>query len=135
MARRRPRQQCCRAIVLWTAAAFVLMQLALGVAVDVLLPQVRDPEYVHREQLLREQIACVPEKPLVVMIGSSRVLNGFDAETAAAALHDSAVVFNFGIPSSGPFLEEIWLERLKSAGVRCSTASRAARPSSCARIS
>jgi hypothetical protein len=107
-----------RAIVLWTVASFVIMQLLLGWAIDAGLPQVRDPEYVHREQLLQAQTQSDSKKPQVVMIGSSRVLNGLDAKTATEALAGDALVFNFGIPSSGPFLERVWQERLEAGGAK-----------------
>ena len=111
------RRKRCRAVVLWTIGGIALMQLALGLAIDAALPGVRDPEYVHRERLLHERLAEAKEKPSVVMIGSSRVQNGFDAATASFELQGEAIVFNFGIPTSGPFLERIWIERLHQSGI------------------
>ena len=113
MPRRAIRHSRYRAVVLWMIGAFVFMQLAIGIAVDVSLPQVRDPEFVHREKLLQASMAREPEKTFVVAIGSSRVFNGLDAATASETLSEGTVVFNFGIPSSGPFLERISLERLR----------------------
>ena len=113
MPRKVVRDSRYRAVVLWTVGAFVFIQLALGFAIDVSLPQVRDPEFVHREKLLQASMAREPEKTFVVAIGSSRVFNGLDAATATETLNGGAVVFNFGIPASGPFMERITLERLR----------------------
>jgi len=118
MARRSIRRRHARAVVLWTGAAFALIQLALGLAVDNALPQVRDPEFAHREELLQQRIAQEPGQPLVVAVGSSRVMNGIDGQTATQTLQNGVQVFNFGIPLSGPFLEEIWFERLLADGAK-----------------
>lgn len=118
MTKREARLRHDRAAIRWTLAGIVVMQLAIGLAVEIALPQVRDPEYTYRENRLRERIREAPGKPVVVVVGSSRTLNGFDAKHAADLLDQRALVFNFGIPSSGPFLERIWLERLHAGGIK-----------------
>lgn len=112
------RQRCYRAIVLWGVGGFAAMQILLGFVIDARLPQVRDPEYAHRERLLEKQLEAQPDKPLVVMLGSSRVHNGLDAETAAAAIEGRALIFNAGLTAAGPFMERICFERLRAGGIK-----------------
>ncbi len=106
------RHQRFRAIVLWGIGCTALIQVATGFTIDLALPRVRDPEYVHREALLRQQLGESPEKPVIVAIGSSRIKYGLDATSATRALGNHVQVFNFGITTSGPFLEQVVLKRL-----------------------
>jgi hypothetical protein len=107
-----------RAYVFWTLACITIMQTVLGAAIDIGLPSVRDPEYAHREAVLLARLAENRGKPIVMVLGSSRVLNGLDAQTASHLVGDRALVFNLGIPASGPFLDKVWLERLESRGIK-----------------
>ncbi len=107
-----------RAYAFWTLACIAIVQIVLGAAIDIGLPSVRDPEYAFREAILLERLAENRGKPFVAVLGSSRVLNGLDAQTASHAVDDRALVFNLGIPSSGPFLDKIWLQRLESRGIK-----------------
>ncbi len=118
MRRQTSRRRHLRSFVLWTIGSIAVMQLALGSIIDVALPAVRDPEYAYREKLLQERLLEEGNKPTVMVLGSSRVENGFDAVTAAVALDCRALVFNFGIPTSGPLLEKVWLDRLKAHGIK-----------------
>jgi hypothetical protein len=108
----------CRAAALWTLAGVALMQLALGLAVDQGLPEVRDPEYAGREMLLRARLAEGHPGPLVLFVGSSRIHLGVDCATVASAAGTPLQPFNFGIEAGGPFVEELCLRRLRAAGIR-----------------
>ena len=105
-----------RKIALWLLGAFVASQIALSVVIDQHALAVRDPEYVLLQDLLRHRIAEQPGQPVAVFVGSSRVAHGFDAARARGD-HD-AVVFNFGMPGSGPYFQTITLDRLSAAGIR-----------------
>jgi hypothetical protein len=94
------------------------MQILIGLLIDICLRQVRDPEFSHRERLLEQQIAAMPDQPVIVMLGSSRVHNGLDAKTATAALNGQALVFNCGMSAAGPFMEQICFERLREQDLR-----------------
>ncbi len=103
-----------RRAALWLMAAFVGSQLALGAWVDG-TPAVRDPEYAALRDRLRRRTAERPGEPVRVFLGSSRVAYGFDP---AAAGDGSGVLFNFGVPGSGPYLADVLHERLSGEGVR-----------------
>jgi hypothetical protein len=105
-----------RAIVRWVTGVFVLSQLTIAIAVDQGSPAVRDPEYALLEGMLKDRIAEQPGSPSAVFLGSSRVAYGFDAERAAGS--NDVVMFNFGVPGAGPYLQSIVFERLRRAGTR-----------------
>jgi hypothetical protein len=95
-------------------AAFVASQLLIGLWVEY-TPEVRDPEYALLRDRLRARTAERPGAPSAVFLGSSRVAYGFDP---AASGDGSAVLFNFGVPGSGPYLLDVLHERLSADGVR-----------------
>src|SRR5690242_12739591 len=84
------------------AACFLAGQLALGLAVERWLPGVRDPEYAAKVERLRARRAEAPGRPLVLVLGSSRVQMGLRAGTVAAEGGGRpALVFNFGTSGTG----------------------------------
>ncbi|MCE9532078.1 MAG: DUF1574 domain-containing protein [Planctomycetes bacterium] len=107
-----------RAACLWMLGSIVAASLTVGLLIDQRWVDVRDPEYVMRESRLKELIKETPERPLVLALGSSRVANGLRPQRVMNALGGEAIVFNCGIPKSGPFLQRIYLERLWAEGVR-----------------
>ena len=105
-----------RASAFWLLAAFVVSQLGLSVYVDQYAAPVRDPEFYLLEGMLRDRIAEKPSRPTAMFVGSSRVAHGFDARRATGG-HD-AVVFNFGVPGSGPYFQTVMMDRLRANGTR-----------------
>ena len=105
-----------RAAAVWLCVVFAITQLLLAVYVDQEAPAVRDPEFYLLEGMLRDRMAEKPGRPTAMFLGSSRVAHGFDARRAAGE-HD-AVVFNFGVPGSGPFFQTVMMDRLAADGVR-----------------
>ena len=105
-----------RAAAFWFLALFAASQLVLAVYVDQDAPAVRDPEFYLLEGMLRDRMAEKPGRPTAMFLGSSRVAHGFDARRATGN-HD-AVVFNFGVPGSGPFFQTVMMDRLRADGVR-----------------
>jgi hypothetical protein len=105
-----------RASAFWLLAAFIVSQVVLAVYVDQYAAPVRDPEFYLLEGMLRERMAEKPGRPTAMFVGSSRVAHGFDARWAAGE-HD-AVVFNFGVPGSGPYFQTVMMDRLRADGVR-----------------
>jgi hypothetical protein len=123
-ARRRNQVPCrSRAALLWSFAAFAILQLGLALAIELRLPELRDPEYGNRVTRLLRRTSVSSEKPLtVVMLGSSRTTKGFHAPRLEAYLHSNlnqrAIVFNFGITGAGPLMQLLNLRRLLERGIR-----------------
>jgi hypothetical protein len=103
----------------WGLAGFALFQLGLAVAVEHRLPGVRDPEYADKLERLEKCIADAPGRPLVLMLGSSRTIVGFEAgRLSGTSTVPGPVVFNFGLTGGCSFLELISLQRLLATGIR-----------------
>lgn len=104
-----------RAIAIWFVLAIVSWHLALGISIDQGPVSLRDPEHAALVTRLQARRAERPQQPLHLFVGSSRVAVGFDAEEASKT--GQALYFNFGVPGSGPFLQEAILERLFADGI------------------
>ena len=106
--------------MLWGGVAFLLAQLGLLIAFAVRTPS-RDPEYdLHLASLQARLKERGPGRPLVLLLGSSRV--GLNVRPGLMAVNRTApgggpVVFNFGLCYSGPVLELLCLHRLLADGV------------------
>lgn len=75
----------------------------------------RDPGYADKEIRLARQEALNPTGPRIVMLGTSRTAAAFHAGRLREQL-GSGVVFNFGIPASGPVTHLLYFRRLLAAG-------------------
>jgi hypothetical protein len=105
--------------LLWTGVCLAALQLGLGATVEGWLENVRDPEYAAKQSLLLARRAERPDRPLILVLGSSRTLLGLHAGLAQEALGpDGPVVFNFGLQGAGPLRQWLTYQRLRDAGVR-----------------
>jgi hypothetical protein len=77
---------------------------------------VADPLYADRAERLLALERTAPDAPRVVFLGTSRVLNGFDAGSVERAAGAPAVVFNFGVPGAGPVTHAVYFRRLLADG-------------------
>jgi hypothetical protein len=112
----RPRlHTLARRDVAWCITALVAAQLVLAVALERWRPELRDPEYGHKLRLVRRQTAAAGGRPLLVSLGSSRVLNGLRPALLPAG---DEIVFNFGMTGLGPVQQMLALNRLLHDGVR-----------------
>jgi hypothetical protein len=103
-----------RCVLGWGLACYVAWQLAFsGVRYD--------PEYSCRRDLLTARIAEDPDRPLLLLIGSSRTLMAFCPE-ALPPLRTPAgqqvLTFNFSHPAAGPIMNLVEVHRLLGEGVR-----------------
>ncbi|HEY2250099.1 MAG TPA: DUF1574 family protein, partial [Planctomycetaceae bacterium] len=119
----RQRTRRARATLFCSVAGFAFLQLALGVSIELWLPQLRDPYYGQRINLLRRRIVAAAPRPLtVLMLGTSRTRNGLLGKSLERQLGQvqgrPVVVFNFGQNSAGPMTELFNLKRLLADGVR-----------------
>jgi hypothetical protein len=110
-----------RRILLWSLLGFAGVQLALAVGMECLGPQVRDPELGVKLAYLRSHLAEQPDRPLVLMLGSSRTLQGFRADRLEEAASDHGTplaAFNFGLTGAGPLKLWTCFRRLLDEQVR-----------------
>lgn len=117
-ARGRARRKAVRSLA-WGAAAFVLTTLAFSVAVEMSLPEVRDPEYGARLVRFHAEGREQPNRPVVVVLGTSRTQNAIDPLAMEFPDEPGApLVFNFGHAGIRPLHLRLILWRLHAAGVR-----------------
>jgi len=121
---RRPRDKRRRALVALGIGAYcaIVLHAGLVIASEYSL-YLRDPVYSDKERkLARLEEALPPGSPLVVLIGTSRAGNGFDAGRAQTALATElgrpVGAFNFGTPASGPVTHLLHFKRLLADGHR-----------------
>lgn len=102
-------------------ASFVAVQLLLSCAMDYADTTLRDPLWGRKLVLLRSRMAAEPERPLIVILGSSRAALGLRLEDLPAlelADGPTPIVFNLGIMGAGPVHELMFLHRLLAEGIR-----------------
>lgn len=105
--------------LLWLVAGFALCQVILAVAIDGWLGAVRDPEYASKLARLKARRAEFPDRPLVLLLGSSRTAYGIDANSLSANVSaPRPLAFNFGLMGGGAMLQELTLRRLLAEGIR-----------------
>jgi hypothetical protein len=79
---RRPGEsQRAKKVILWSLASFLGVQLALNIYMETRHAEVYDPEYRDRVVLLRQRVAEDPERPLLLVVGSSRIITGLSPES------------------------------------------------------
>ena len=99
--------------------AFGVATAALAVSLETVKPEWRDPEYGYRLKQLRQWRREAPDRPLVVMFGSSRTQMGI-SPTAMGFPDEpgSPVVYNFGYRGGRPVWVWLNLMRLLVDGVK-----------------
>src|SRR5262245_10472639 len=109
------------AAIAWFAAFFLCAQAALALAMERWRSEFRDPELGRKLGLLRARLSDHPDRPLLLMLGSSRTLQGFQPrrfEGMTAPDGRPVVAFNFGLTGVGPMKELACLHRLRLEGIR-----------------
>jgi hypothetical protein len=110
-----------RAAVGWGLALFVASQLGLGLWLARLHPELRDPEFSSVLAGVRAHIAEAPDRPLVLVLGSSRPANALRPSVVRTALADgepAPTVCNAALLWGGPLHELLVFRRLLAEGVR-----------------
>src|SRR5260370_32822444 len=109
-----------RAAVLHALAAFVLLQLVTTLVTERWQPRFRDPEYGRRLNYLRQQVREHPDRPLAIVMGSSRVGAAVRPEvllSSSSPASRAAIVFNYCMGGSGPVMQLCLAQRLLEDGV------------------
>lgn len=107
--------------VLWGVLAFLAGQAVLAFLAGYAHPEIRDPEYGYRLRHLRRQTEATPQRPLCLILGSSRTLSGIYPPALPPWPADAGpepLVFNFSQFCAGPVRELQTLRRLLAAGYR-----------------
>lgn len=111
-----------RATVCWIAAFFVLSQLTLVLLMEYRQPMFRDPETGVKYQRLQAARSREPDRPLYLVLGSSRAGLGFRGDLIsswpAPPGEKQPLLFNFALPGHGPILQLLDLKRLLADGIR-----------------
>jgi hypothetical protein len=107
-----------RAVVVWFVALVLLLHVAAFAAME-LRPALRDPEYGRRASRLKARVADNPDRPLVLVVGSSRTSMGVNPAAWEAVRPPSGpMLFNLSLAGSGPMIELLTLRRILAEGVR-----------------
>lgn len=109
-----------RAIV-WTALFFFASQMVLSIYLNCQRPELRDPAFGFRLQTLQQRLKDNPSSSLVLVLGSSRAMNGLAPAHMPIQLDyngNDLVIYNFALPGSGSIRELMTLRRLRAAGIK-----------------
>ncbi len=108
-----------RSIVGWTAGLFAGIQLGLCLFLELRHPEIYDPEYRDRLIVLRQRTREEPDRPLLLVVGSSRITTDFRPETLPPLRTpegDRPLPFNFSHTGAGPLLNLMEVRRLLRLG-------------------
>lgn len=116
---RQSKRTAAKRMLLWSIGAFVTMQVALNAYMESKHAAVYDPEYRDRVTLLRERVAEAPDRPLLLMVGSSRFMTGIAPEVLPPL--DSVdgappLPFNFAHSGAGALHNLVAVRRLLREG-------------------
>jgi hypothetical protein len=96
----------------------VLLNWMLAIALDYGPAELRDPEYGYRLKMLRQQVRQHPQRPLVVILGSSRTAQGIRPDVyEQTAIAGSPLLFNLSQSGGGPLLQLLTYRRLIADGM------------------
>lgn len=116
-----PRRQPARTESLCTLAVFLVLAGAFVTTVEARFPHWLDREYEVRREALSGRVAEAPEKPVLLVLGSSRVVTAFMPERLEP-LTDAAgrdvLVFNYAHFGAGPRVNLMQYHRALRDGVR-----------------
>jgi hypothetical protein len=105
-------------IAIWLML-FVLLQVALGIAVEGSLGELRNPVQGTRENQLRQRLKEEPGRPLVVALGSSQTLCALNVrQINEARASADLLVFNYALPGCGLYHQQTILEGLLARGIK-----------------
>jgi len=121
LARSRRLRQSAGAVACWFLLFYALSQWAIGLVVDRCRPVPFEIVRRVKGRQIRELAARAPDRPLVVMLGSSRVDQAFQAGRLAGLPGPDGrplLAYNFGVPASGALHEWLYLREMLDAGIR-----------------
>src|SRR4051812_42072004 len=115
---RRPHPRLgARGPVIWAAIAFVAIQTAQAAFFDIRYPETYDPEFSDRISALGRRMPPTSERPLLLVVGSSRITTDFRPEFLPP-LDNEVVPFNLSHSGGGPLLNLLDVDRIFRLGYR-----------------
>jgi hypothetical protein len=115
------RGQRTRKALIWTALVFFLLQLGFVVIVDCWFPLFYDSEAAARFKELRALAQAEPERPILLLLGSSRTCMSFRPEIVGdllPGLGQHPLVYNYSHLGASPAFSLLQLQRLVRWGTR-----------------
>lgn len=110
-----------RGLLIWIPIWYVIAQIALFFWMDDSWKLNRTRVEIEKWKQLHELLATEPDHPLVLMLGSSRVDWAFQAGRLSGRPGPDGrplLVYNFGVPTTGPMHEALYLNDLLDEGIR-----------------
>ncbi|HEY7315733.1 MAG TPA: hypothetical protein VH643_40765 [Gemmataceae bacterium] len=117
--RRRIHSQA-RPALMWGLIFFLGGHLILGAYLTHCYPELCDPEFHLRLRDLRARVSEAPDRPLALVLGSSRVAFGLRPASVMEAADGPAAptIFNFAMLGVGPVGERLVLHRVLEMGLK-----------------
>src|SRR5208283_2329458 len=117
--RRSPARQA-RAALGWGLLLFLGTQIGFIAVVDLWHRELYDPEYIARLAALRSRVAEARDRPLLLLIGSSRTMLEFEPEWLPDLPGPDGrcpLLFNFSHLGAGPVMNLLQVRRLLADGI------------------
>jgi hypothetical protein len=121
LARPRRMKGSARKVLLWSLGFYALAALALNLVMDRWCPNLVENLYRGKWAAVSRLMAESPDRPLIVMLGSSRADGNFQAGQLDGLPGPDGrplTAYNFGIPKAGPIHEYLHLRELLDQGIR-----------------
>ncbi len=121
LARPRRLQRSARPVLLWSLALYALAALVLNGVMDRWCPAPFEKVYRIKWEGLSQLARREPDRPLLIMLGSSRTDGAFQAGRLNGVPGPGGrplLAFNFGVPAAGPMHEYQYLRDLLDEGIR-----------------
>jgi hypothetical protein len=110
-----------RSLVWWVPLWYVIGQLSLFLWMDESWQMNRTRVERHKWEQLHERLAEAPDRPLVLMLGSSRTDWAFQAGRLSGQSGPDGrplLAYNLGLPTGGPLHAAYYFDQLLDEGVR-----------------
>lgn len=114
------RHRRIRSAGFWTLGVFAAFTAALVAIVELCCPHWNDREYEIRRAALNDYVAANPDRPVLLVAGSSRMVAGFMPERVGPLANPDGpapLVFNYSHLGSGPRLNLIQAHRPARDGI------------------
>lgn len=117
---RRRQARSARAILAWTLLSFAALHVGIHAHLERRHPEAYDPEFAARLAVLRSRLAETPDRPLLLVVGSSRLVTDFLPERLPPlkGAGGDVLPFNFSHTGAGPLINLMEVRRLLREGVQ-----------------